>query len=233
MGVAMNNDIELNEMQREVYEPAKYTPERDVEEQILKKIESLNRTREIKVHQSKRYKTTNEKIEFRILILYILVMISAVVSLSLSNSFLHVFALTFAIAAIYLQNYISSLQLGEHIRNLKNLEVNLYMLINDLEKLYRRKHIDKYADEYELNIYIQTLTDRYNNYLKDIPMHNNQDYNNYLVLNTANDSGILQLTDNDSYGFDATYNNLLSLLLILNIVATLIIGISIISSIII
>lgn len=229
----MNNDIELNEMQREVYEPAKYTPERDVEEQILKKIESLNRTREIKVHQSKRYKTTNEKIEFRILILYILVMISAIVSLSLSNSFLHVFALTFAIAAIYLQNYISSLHLGEHIRNLKNLEVNLYMLINDLEKLYRRKHIDKYADEYELNIYIQTLTDRYNNYLKDIPMHNNQDYNNYLVLNTANDSGILQLTDNDSYGFDATYNNLLNLLLILNIVATLIIGISIISSIII
>lgn len=230
----MNKQLELdnNEQYSQMYEPTKYTPEKDVEEQILKKIESWNRTRQIKVHQAKRYTTTNEKIEFRMLILYILVMISAVVSLSINNSFLHVFALTFAIGAIYLQNYISGLKLGEYIRNLKNLEVNLYMLINDLEKLYRRKHIDKYADEYELNIYIQTLTDRYNNYLKDIPMHNNQDYNNYLVINTTDNEGFLQNTDSDCYGYDATYNNLLNLLLALNIVAIGVVAISILFTII-
>lgn len=223
----MENNIEQNNADLgQIYEPAKYVPEKDVEEQILKKIESWNKTRQIKVHQTKRYTTTHEKLEFRMLILFILVMISAVVSLSLNSGFLNVFALTFAISAIYLQNYISNLKLGEYIRNLKNLEVNLYMLINDLEKLYRRKHIDKYADEYELNIYIQTLTDRYNNYLKDIPMHNNQDYNNYLVLNTADSDGMLQSTDTDSYGFDATYNNLLNLLLALNVLAIAIILVS-------
>ncbi|WOO89288.1 hypothetical protein R2F61_00880 [Mollicutes bacterium LVI A0078] len=214
----------INEIEEatKIYEAKKYVPEKDVEEQILKKIENWNRTKQVKVHQAKRYITTNEKIEFRMMILFILVMISAVVSLSLGNAFLHVFALTFAIGAIYLQNYINNLQLGEFIRNLKTLEVNLYMLINDLEKLYRRKHIDKYADEYELNIYIQTLTDRYNNYLKDIPMHNNQDYNNYLVINSS-DEGMLQTSDDECYGFDATYNNLLNLLFALNIVAIFVI----------
>ncbi len=224
----MDNIINELEEATKIYEPKKYVPEKDVEEQILKKIENWNRTKQVKVHQAKRYITTNQKIEFRMMILFILVMISAVVSLSLGSSFLHVFALTFAIGAIYLQNYINNLKLGEFIRNLKNLEVNLYMLINDLEKLYRRKHIDKYADEYELNIYIQTLTDRYNNYLKDIPMHNNQDYNNYLVINTLDDEGILQSSDDDCYGFDATYNNLLNLLFALNVVAIFVILLSLV-----
>ncbi len=214
-----------------VYQASSYVPEKDIELQILKKIETWNKTKEIKAQQTMRLKTTNEKIEFRMLILYVLVMISAIVSLSVNNQFLTVFALTFAISSIYMQNYIGKLRLGEHIRNLKTLEVNLFVLINDLEKLYRRKHIDKYADEYELNIYVQTLTDRYNNYLKDIPTHNNQDVNNYLVTSSLSLEGQLQLTDDECYGFDATYNNLLNMLFALNVFAIAITTLSIILSI--
>lgn len=155
-------------------------------EQMEKKLKSWNTTRAIKVEQAKRIVLLNEKLERRVLYLNMLVVLLAILSFStassLDNELLTSFSLAYSILIILLQNYISKLNLDSQIKEFKLLEVNLDLIINELESLYRkycRLETDekKYHDEV-FCVQIENLTNKYNMYLQNIPLHNNEDYNN-------------------------------------------------------
>ncbi len=151
---------------------------RNNEEQIVKKIKSWGRTRQIKIAQAKRFEQINTMLKFRMLVIYCIVVIIAVASLL--NPTLAFVALIYAILTIFIQNYVNQLGLDISLNNFRALEVNLDSLINEMEKNYRNICKNPNTMNFtETNDTIQSLTDRYNSSLRNIPLHDVVDYNRY------------------------------------------------------
>lgn len=148
----------------------------NAKEQIEKKVDSWNRTRSVKMEQAKRMQYTYDGLEIRLMFINMCVVVCAIFALSIDSNFILMLILSYSVMVVLFQNYVSKLNLEGQIREFKLLEVNLDLIINELEYIYRMMMEEDCSIEY-VNLKIEMLTNKYNAYLQNIPLHLNDDYN--------------------------------------------------------